>query len=375
MAKEEDTEKYKVKLLGLVLYCPIGIMSDRLTTEIFAKWEHTPIKYYFNRTVVKSLTMPISKAEFLSDNLFPESEAPTRVFIMIVESAAYLGKYSKSPFAFKRKWTVAAKSIDILECKLTYENSDLRSTLEEMRGQIRLLVDSFTRNEKKKRKQFEEDEEEEYEEDSEEESLSAKRTRHSKNDGNLKKNSPSKVEKKNLRIRSPKNREKNVAPKDNEKRENVAGPSGLVGRLMNAVNPFAEEIQLDDVMSDRQSNIGSIMSEPSPRSERIEVGATQDYWITNIELELMSSPLDQLSSKGTEEDAMPDYVRLQKCLNQFNQVISSGISYDQFLKSAFIAGFDLTTNQQPGLAYAINTVRTGEKIKLKNPNYFLFLNF
>ena len=117
------------------------------------------------------------------------------------------------------------------------------------------------------------------------------------------------------------------------------------------------------------------MSEPSPRSDKIEVGATQDYWITNIELELMSSPLDQLTSKGTEEDAMPDYVRLQKCLNQFNQVISSGISYDQFLKSAFIAGFDLTTNQQPGLAYAINTVRTGEKIKLKNPNYFLFLNF
>ena len=220
MAKEEDTEKYKVKLLGLVLYCPIGIMSDRLTTEIFAKWEHTPIKYYFNRTVVKSLTMPISKAEFLSDNLFPESEAPTRVFIMIVESAAYLGKYSKSPFAFKRKWTVAAKSLDIMEYKLTYENSDLRSTLEEMKGQIRLLVDSFTRNEKKKRKEFEEDEEEEYEEDSEEESLSAKRTRHSKNDGNLKKNSPSKVEKKCSEAGLPKI-EKKMLPEKIMKKEKM----------------------------------------------------------------------------------------------------------------------------------------------------------
>jgi len=66
MSLESDAEEYKAKVLSCILYCPIGIMSDRLTQEIFLKWEHTPIKYYFNRLIAKSLTMPLSKAEFLS---------------------------------------------------------------------------------------------------------------------------------------------------------------------------------------------------------------------------------------------------------------------------------------------------------------------
>jgi len=70
MSEESDTEQYKAKILSCVLYCPIGILSDRLTTDIFLKWEHSPIKYYFNRLVVKSLTMPLSKAEFLSGKYF-----------------------------------------------------------------------------------------------------------------------------------------------------------------------------------------------------------------------------------------------------------------------------------------------------------------
>jgi len=69
MATEEDTEEYKAKILSCILYCPIGILSDRLATDIFLKWDQTPIKYYFNRLVVKSLTMPLSKAEFLSGKI------------------------------------------------------------------------------------------------------------------------------------------------------------------------------------------------------------------------------------------------------------------------------------------------------------------
>jgi len=76
---------------------------------------------------------------------------------------------------------------------------------------------------------------------------------------------------------------------------------------------------------------------------------------------------------------MVDYVRLQRCLNQFNQFLSCGLTYDQFLKSAFIAAFDLTTNLQPSLAYAINTVCTGtlifvkeKKIILKNESAYHF---
>jgi len=66
MSDEADTEQYKAKILSCVLYCPIGVMSDRLANDLFSKWQNIPIKYYFNRLIVKSLTMPLSKAEFLS---------------------------------------------------------------------------------------------------------------------------------------------------------------------------------------------------------------------------------------------------------------------------------------------------------------------
>jgi hypothetical protein len=68
MSLSTDAEKYKAKITSCILYCPIGIMSERLTNEIYHKWESMPIKYFFNRLVVKSLTMPLSKAEFLSGN-------------------------------------------------------------------------------------------------------------------------------------------------------------------------------------------------------------------------------------------------------------------------------------------------------------------
>lgn len=66
MSLSTDSQKYKAKITSCILYCPIGIMSERLTNEIYHKWESMPIKYFFNRLVVKSLTMPLSKAEFLS---------------------------------------------------------------------------------------------------------------------------------------------------------------------------------------------------------------------------------------------------------------------------------------------------------------------
>jgi len=50
-------------------------------------------------------------------------------------------------------------------------------------------------------------------------------------------------------------------------------------------------------------------------------------------------------------------------------MVSNGVTYDQFLKSSFIAAFDLTTNNQPGLAWAINTVRTGNFMK-SNKKFF-----
>jgi hypothetical protein len=161
---------------------------------------------------------------------------------------------------------------------------------------------------------------------------------------------------KNTKRRKGKQKNK-LAKKSNL--EPQASSSSLFGRLYNTFQgePSEHDGGMSDVFSDNENE---------PRASDVCSGVGQDnvrgttnYWITNIELELMSSTLDQFNSRGTEDEAMADYVRLQKTLNQFNQVLSCGLSYEHFLKGAFIAAFDLTTNQQPGLAYAVNTVRTG----------------
>lgn len=265
--------------------------------------------------------------------MFPESENPSRVFVVLVESNAYLGSYAKSPFTFKRMWEVIGGVLDTTQNTLQSENNLLKSSLDDLKSQMSVLVNFIQKQENRLN-----NESPEIDSDTEVEKSKRKRGKQTKR---------SKLAKKT-----------NLEPQ--------AGSTSLLGRIYNSFQTEPSEIDIGEGMSDvysendvdgRGSDIGS---EANPDRLR-GPGDSTKYWVTNIELELMSSPLDQFNSRGTEDEAMPDYLRLQKSINQYNQVLSCGISYEHFLRGAFIAAFDLTTNQQPGLAYAVNTVRTGNK--------------
>jgi len=265
--------------------------------------------------------------------------------VVIVESSAYLGSYARSPFVFKRNWEVVGGVLDSIQNSLQSENNLLKSSLDDLKSQMSLLVNIMqSQNGRLNNVNNEPDN------DTDSETDKSKKRRKGKN-----------VKNKKL---SKKTNSSNTEPQQPQQ-----GSSSLLGRLYSSFqgepsNLLSEPEGMSDVYSDFE-----VLEEP--RAEDISSGlprgggdgTTTNYWITNIELELMSSPLDQFNSRSTEDEAMSDYVRLQKSLNQFNQVLSCGLTYDHFLKGAFIAAFDLTTNQQPGLAYAVNTVRTGE-------NYF-----
>jgi hypothetical protein len=264
--------------------------------------------------------------------LFPESENPSRVFVVIVESNSYLGTYEKSPFTFKRQWEVIGGVLDSTQNTLQSENNLLKSSLDDLKSQMSVLVNFIQRQD------------------------------NHLNNESIEVDSDTEIDK-SKRKKGKQTKRSKLAKKTNV--EPQAGSSSLLGRIYNSFQGQPSEIDLgeaamSDIYSenDRASEIGSDGGRLSgPGGD----GTSTNYWITNIELELMSSPLDQFNSRGSEDEAMSDYVRLQKSINQYNQVLSCGISYDHFLKGGFIAAFDLTTNQQPGLAYAINTVRTGNK--------------
>lgn len=246
--------------------------------------------------------------------------------MVIVESSAYLGSYAKSPFTFKRNWEVIGGVLDTVQNSLQSENNFLKSSLKDIKSQMSIIVNLI-------------------------------QSQHNRQNNDTDNDSDKEESDKNLKRRKGKQKQK-LAKKSNL---NVQpSTSSLLGRLYNS---FQTEPSEQDGMSDVCSEQDN---EPRPSDvcsglNQESLQGTTNYYITNIELELMSSPLDQFNSRGTEDEAMSDYVRLQKSINQYNQVISCGISYDHFLRGAFIAAFDLTTNQQPGLAYAVNTVRTGIK--------------
>lgn len=48
-----DTEEYKVKILNICLYVPVGVMSSKMTQELMVKWAHSDIQYFYERLEVK----------------------------------------------------------------------------------------------------------------------------------------------------------------------------------------------------------------------------------------------------------------------------------------------------------------------------------
>jgi len=215
--------------------------------------------------------------------------------------------------------------LESAKSSLQVENTFLKSSIEQMKQQMAEIASLL-----KKQNGVEEQPE-----DPENESLATTRARRYKNKQNIQ-----------------------ASTSDVSKTNNLDTASqetgGILGRLFGRAPTQNSEIDSED-FCETSSQRSLLQSMGSVN----DFGVTQNYWITKIELELLSSPLDQFTSKGTADDAMVDYVRLQRCLNQFNQPINCAMTYDQFLKNSFVAAFDLTTNLQPGLAYAINTVRTG----------------
>lgn len=317
-----DTSEYKANLTACCLYVPIAVMSDRLTNEIYSQWEHSNMMYYFDRQIVKAITMPTNNQFFVSDSLFPQSESPFRVFVMLVDSSAFKGNYHQSPFEFRRSWKIKTSTVQAAKPQGKNDREDrLQKSVDDLKEIVLGLVaaQSLANN-------------------SENESIAVTRAKRYKNKTNIMNTLSTAQE----------------AP-NNLTETTQQGSSNFFNRIYNSFHTNEEDERESGDPSEPDESASDAPSEP------ILTATEKDYWIEAIELEILNSPLDAFESKGTKDEAVNDFLRLQKSINQFNQVISCGVTYKDFLNTCFIAAYDLTTNQQPNLPYNINTVRTGTK--------------
>ncbi len=366
----DDAKNYRFIITEFCLYCPVGILSQRMCTDLYARWTKENIKYYYDRLVVKTIAVPKGKQDFLTENLFPDNENPSRIFFMFVESDAMVGSYSKSPFAFKRAWTFET-SDSLLEQSVYEENVTLKSHINDMRLAFNNMVQVVMemKNKKPSCQVSPEGSDEDFDlVTSEDDAASVASKTPRKRQTRLQSSK---------KARKTKQAKRSSLEEDGHASSSAAGPSCSTASPQNNFAPLQgpplqggltlEELEsmnrskLKQIgPSDTASSHGAAMSAHGSL-QTLKADTHKKVWITKCELELNGSPIDQLYSKCSESDAMQDFVRLQKTLNQFCTQITNGITYEQFLANTYVVAYDLTTSQQAGLAYNINTIRTGEK--------------
>lgn len=286
---DKDEEKYKLQILSICLYVPVGVMSTKMTQELMMKWTHTDIQYFYDRLDVKVLSMPSNKQEYLSDALFSEFEHPSRVYIMLVETQAVLGNYKMSPFHFGRSWIVETTPSSLAQ--INYDNVEklsLIAAFEQLRDQVAHLV----ANNGKKKIQDEEESD-----SSESESLAEKKKRKRP------------ATRKQSGAKEKQSKKKPTEPQASTSTAAAAASSSSYWRLFSKY-PQVDALQTaTDNRSEASASSFEVLDrpgapgvgdDPGPGPSPKPTPVKTTYWLTKCQLELNSAPLNQVKKKKKE---------------------------------------------------------------------------
>lgn len=134
MREANDNEDYKIVITSCNLYIPVAQVSASVYNELNSLITSKSIALNFRRTEVRLLAIPREKEEFNSDNLFP-NDVPCRVIFCFVEEKARKGDYSKSPFEFRRSWTVESLGTE----ETLSKEEILEKEIQELREKFKIL--------------------------------------------------------------------------------------------------------------------------------------------------------------------------------------------------------------------------------------------
>jgi hypothetical protein len=92
--------------------------------------------------------------------------------------------------------------------------------------------------------------------------------------------------------------------------------------------PLPSAPPMESAWTEDNSSIGGSRSRIS--YSQTSNATTEKVFITNIEVTLNGTPLDQVADKQNEEECMQAYWKLFTNNGQMNSLFSNGISYDDF---------------------------------------------
>ena len=147
MKEKDDPINYQLKILELILYVPVGKLSDRVSDELnsIQTIKSKPVTIQFRRIEIRPLSIIQHVQEFHSELLFTE-DVPARIVICFVEGKAKTGNYSKNPFSFQRKWKVPKpkKSLGEKRIEGTLKDSNLEQRLKDIEDINKQLLEKLT---------------------------------------------------------------------------------------------------------------------------------------------------------------------------------------------------------------------------------------
>ena len=66
-----DPEEYKLKILNMSLYVPVGVLSTPMYNAILSRWPSEPIVYHYRPMCITCHTISKGSSQFISPALFP----------------------------------------------------------------------------------------------------------------------------------------------------------------------------------------------------------------------------------------------------------------------------------------------------------------
>ena len=140
--------------------------------------------------------------------------------------------------------------------------------------------------------------------------------------------------------------------------------TNLLGRRSSSIE--TEDPDFEVIQDSQRQELLEMLKEkfvPQPTSSQVpevEGDVTKTFWLTKCQLELNSQPLDQMESLQTEDQAVPDFLRLYSTNQMIDSLFTCSISYDAFMNGYHIVYYDLSSSQDGGCVAFVNpSVRVG----------------
>ena len=148
MKEKDDPVKYELRITELVLYVPVGQLSQDVYNELnsIQTIKTKPVAIQFRRIEIRPLSIQKNIIEFHSELLFKE-DVPARLIVCFVEGTAKTGNYSKNPFNFQRKWKVPKQKAfygDQANQASSLKESNLEQRLKDIEDINKQLLEKLT---------------------------------------------------------------------------------------------------------------------------------------------------------------------------------------------------------------------------------------